>query len=110
MGSASGFRTKEKIQAAVAPPAIPATNAINNPLFQRIQQTMTEELDTQQKAVLEQRGFENNLTRLSVEARVSHEDHKWLVENLQQPPPPPPAPPPPMRTLIMNAWPRKWTR
>ena len=46
-----------------------ATNAINNPLFQRVKQTMTEELDTQQRAVLEQRGFEGNLTRLSVEAK-----------------------------------------
>jgi hypothetical protein len=45
--------------------------------------------------VLEQRNFENNVQRLSVEARVSHEDLKWLVENLQRPPPAPPAPPPP---------------
>ena len=30
LAEASGFRTREKIQAAVAPPAIPATNAINS--------------------------------------------------------------------------------
>ena len=69
-----------------------ASRAVNNPLFQRVKQTMTEELDFQQKAVLEQRGFENNLTRLSVEARVPKEDLQYIVENLQRPPPPPPAP------------------
>ena len=71
-----------------------ATKAINNPLFQRVQATLSEKLETEQKQVLEQRGFEHNIQRLSVEAKVSHEDLKWLVENLQQPPPPPPPPPP----------------
>ena len=72
-----------------------ATKAINSPLFQRVQATLTEKLETEQKQVLEQRNFENNLQRISVEAKVSHEDIKWLVENLQQPPPPPPMPPQP---------------
>ena len=71
-----------------------AGNAINNPLFQRVQERLGEELADQQRTVIEQKNFENSMQRLSVEARVSHEDLKWLVENLQ-PPPPPPAPPPP---------------
>ena len=49
-----------------------ATNAINSPLFQRVQATLTEDLADQQRNVLEQRNFENNVQRLSVEARVSH--------------------------------------
>ena len=72
-----------------------ATNIINNPLFQRVQERMAEDLADQQRTVIEQRNFENSMQRLSVEARVSHDDLKWLVENLQQPPPPPPMPPPP---------------
>ena len=47
-----------------------ATEAINNPLFQRVQSTIESKLSTEQKQVLEQRGFEQNLTRLSVDARV----------------------------------------
>ena len=72
-----------------------ASAAINPPLFQRVQATLTEKLELEQRQVLEQRGFENSVQRLSVDARVSHEDLKWLVENLQQPPPPPPMPPQP---------------
>ena len=72
-----------------------ATQAINSPLFQRVQATLEQDLASEQKQVLEQRGFENNLTRLSVEARVPKEDLQWLVQNLQPPPPPPPPQPPP---------------
>ena len=73
-----------------------AQTAINSPLFQRVQATLTEDLADQQRHVLEQRGFENSVQRLSVDARVSHEDLKWLVENLGGgQPPPPPMPPPP---------------
>ena len=72
-----------------------ASAVINNPLFQRVQATLTSALELEQKQVLEQRDFENNVQRIAVDARVSHEDLKWLVENLQQPPPPPPMPPPP---------------
>ena len=49
-------------------------------------------METEQKAILDQKTFETNLTRLSVEARVSKDDLSWLVQNLQQPPPPPPPP------------------
>jgi len=72
-----------------------ATRAINSPLFQRVQATLSEDLVMEQKRVMEQRSFEDNVTRLSVDARLPREDLKWLVENLQQPPPPPPMPPPP---------------
>ena len=59
-----------------------ATKAINNPMFQRVQETMTSDLEIQQKQVLEQHSFENNLHRLSVDAKIPKEDLKWLVENL----------------------------
>ncbi len=70
-----------------------ATNAINNPLFQRIQDTVTNTLEKDQRALLERKDFEHSLSRISVEARVPRDDLQWLVENLQQPPPPPPQPP-----------------
>ena len=47
-----------------------ATQAINNPLFQRVQATLENKLETEQRQVLEQRGFQDNLTRISVEAKV----------------------------------------
>ena len=34
-----------------------ASNAINNPLFQRIQMTLAEQMEVQQKTVMEQQGF-----------------------------------------------------
>ncbi len=51
------------------------------------------ELVEQQKLVLEQQQFQHHVQNSSVDARVSHQDLKWLVENLQ-PPAPPQAPPP----------------
>ena len=72
-----------------------ATEAINNPLFQRVKATMEQDMETEQKAILDQKTFETNLTRLSVEARVSKDDLSWLVQNLQQPPPSANPPPPP---------------
>ena len=70
-----------------------ATRAINSPLFQRLQDTVTNTMENDQKALLERKDFEHNLTRISVDARIPHDNMRWLVENLQQPPPPPPQPP-----------------
>ena len=49
-------------------PMLKYAAAINNPLFQRVQSTIGEDLSTKQKQIVEQRAFDNNLTRLSVEA------------------------------------------
>ena len=69
-----------------------ATKAINSPLLQRINPGI--ELEHQQKVVMEQQQFQHHVQNISVDARVSHEDLKWLVENLQPPAPPQPPPPP----------------
>ena len=66
-----------------------ATQAINNPLFQRVQATLENSMATEQKQVLEHRSFQDNLTRISVDARIPREDLQWLTENLQPPQPPP---------------------
>ena len=66
-----------------------ATDMINNPLFQRVQATIGEGLQQQERAHIQEKEFQLNLQKLSVEARVNHDDLKWLVENIQQPPPPP---------------------
>ncbi len=74
-----------------------ATKAINNPLFQRIQETVQNSLELEQKHVMEQRSFEAHVQKKSVEAKVSASDLQYLVNNLQprQPPPPPHQTPPP---------------
>ena len=66
-----------------------ATQAINNPEFQRVKDRLEENLADQQKALLEHQSFKNNLTNLSVEARVNRSDLDYIVSNLQQPQPPP---------------------
>ena len=63
-----------------------ATETINNPLFQRIQATLSDSLESEQRCVLEQWNFENHLHNVSVEARVPRDDLQWLVENLQRSP------------------------
>ena len=47
-----------------------ATKAINNKLVQRVQETLTSNLEFQQKQIIEQHSYENNLTRLSVDAEI----------------------------------------
>ena len=69
-----------------------ATNAINSPLFQRVQERLSNDMENQQKQIIEQRSFHDNLTRISVDARIPREDLKWVVENLKGPSPPPPPP------------------
>ena len=70
-----------------------ATRAINNPEFQRMQDTLQENLAEQTKAHLEHQSFQNNVTNLAVEAKVNRSDLEYIISNLQQPTPPP-APPP----------------
>ena len=65
-----------------------ATQAINNPEFQRVKDRLEENLADQQKALLEHQSFKNNITNLAVEARVNRSDLDYIVSNLQQPPPP----------------------
>ncbi len=71
-----------------------ATEVVNSPLYQRIKETMTEQIENEQRHVIEQRNFENHLHSVSVDARIPRDDLQWIVENLQRPPPPPPVPPP----------------
>ena len=71
-----------------------ATRIINSPDFQRVQDTLTEDLETQQRHHLERQTFTNNIQNLALEARVNRNDLQYIVQNLQQPPAPPPPPPP----------------
>ena len=71
-----------------------ATETIASPLYQRVKQTLSEQLENEQRRIVEQRNFENHLHSVSVDARVPREDLQWLVENLQRPPTNPSAPPP----------------
>ena len=82
-----------------------ATKAINTPLYQRINPGI--ELVEQEKLVMEQQQFQHHVQNISVDARVSHEDLKWLVENLQ-PPAAPQAPPPPSQADSRADQEREW--
>ena len=87
-----------------------ATELVNSPLFQRIQATLGDSLEADQRRVIEQRTFENQLHHVAVEARVPRDDLQWLVENLQRP-----APTPQHRrqqricASTGRVWPRRWT-
>ena len=70
-----------------------ATEAINNPLYQRVRETLEAELEGQEKKLIETKVYDQNLQRASMQAKVPHADYKWATENLN--PPPPPAPPKP---------------
>ena len=70
-----------------------ATNAINNPLYQRVKATLEANLEGQEKNLLEAKVYDQNLRRASMDAKLPHADYKWAAEHLN--PPPPPAPPPP---------------
>ncbi len=70
-----------------------ATETVNSPWYQKVQATLSEQLEQEQRRVVEQRNFENHLHSVSVDARVPRDDLQWLVENLQRPPDPAPVPP-----------------
>ena len=76
-----------------------ATEAINNPLFQRVQATLEGSLEAQEKKVIEAKVFEQNLTRAAMDAKIPKADYKWATENLN-PPPPPAVPQPPPEAKI----------
>ena len=71
-----------------------ATDAINNPLFQRVQATLESSLQEQEKKVIEAKVFDQNLTKAAMDANVPKMDYKWATENLFPPAPPAPQPPP----------------
>ena len=70
-----------------------ATRIINSPEFQRVKDRLEDDLVSQEKLHMERRNFENNVTNLSVEAKINRSDLQHIISNLQQPPAPP-APPP----------------
>ena len=71
-----------------------ATEAINNPLYQRVRATLEGELEGQERNLMEAKIYDQNLQRASMEAKAPKADVKWVTENLNPPPPPQPPPPP----------------
>ena len=63
-----------------------AIEAINNPLFQRVQATLEGSLEAQEKKVIEAKVFEENLTRAALDAKIPKADYKWATKNLNPPP------------------------
>ena len=71
-----------------------ATEAINNPLYQRVRATLEGALEGQERNLMEAKIYDQNLQRASMEAKAPKADVKWVTENLNPPPPPQPPPPP----------------
>ena len=69
-----------------------ATRLINDPMFQRHQEAMTNELEAQTHRLIEHKTFENHVTQMSMEARINKDDMKFLLSHMGQGPSPP-APP-----------------
>ena len=72
-----------------------ATEAVNSPLFQRVQATLEGSLEAQEKKTIEAKIFEQNLTKAAMDAKIPRADYKWATENLNPPPPPQPPQQPP---------------
>ena len=72
-----------------------ATRAINNPMFQRVQTGIEEQIKGDQRRLMEEQGFQHDVQAMAVDSGVSHHDLNWAVANIQRPAPAPaPAPPP----------------
>ena len=72
-----------------------ATRAINNPMFQRVQTGIEEQMKGDQRRLMEEQGFQHDVQAMAVDSGVSHHDLNWAVANIQRPAPAPaPAPPP----------------
>ena len=70
-----------------------ATNAINSPLFQRMQDAVESDLEKQQTDLIRHNTFQNNVQSMSAATGVPHGTLQHVVQNIAQPPPPPPMPP-----------------
>ena len=92
---AAAARDDQRQEGIISPGLqLEATRIINSPDFQRVKDRLTDDLEVQERNHLEQKRFEQNVTNLSVDARVNRSDMDYIIRNLQQPPPPPPPPPP----------------
>jgi hypothetical protein len=69
-----------------------ATKIINDPMFQRHQEAMTNELEAQMHRTIEHKTFENHVTQMSLEARINKDDMKFLLSHMGQGPSQPPPP------------------
>ena len=69
-----------------------ATRMINDPMFQRHQEAMTNELEAQTHRLIEHKTFENHVTQMSMEARINKDDMAFLLSHMGQGPSPPPPP------------------
>ena len=92
---AAAARDDQRQEGIISPGLqLEATRIINSPDFQRVKDRLTDDLEVQERNHLEQKRFEQNVTNLSVDARVNRSDMDYIIQNLQQPPPPPPPPAP----------------
>ena len=66
-----------------------ATRAVNNPLFQRVAAGIGEQMQGDQRRLLEEQGVQNDVQMMASDQGVSHHDLNWVVRNLQQPTPTP---------------------
>ena len=69
-----------------------ATKIINDPMFQRHQEAMTNELEAQTHRLIEHKTYEHNVQTMAMEARINKDDMAFLLSHMGQGPSPPPPP------------------
>ena len=69
-----------------------ATRMINDPMFQRHQEAMSQKLEDQVHRTIEHKTFENHVTTMAMEARINKDDMAFLLSHMGQGPSPPPPP------------------
>jgi len=64
-----------------------ATKMINDPMFQRHQEAMENDLEQQVHRTIEHKTYMNNVTTMAMEARINRDDMAFLLSHMGQGPP-----------------------
>ena len=59
-----------------------ATRIINDPMFQRHQEAMSNDLEQQMHRTIEHKTYENHVTQMAMEARVNRDDMAWFTHSV----------------------------
>ena len=83
-----------------------ATRIINDPMFQRHQEAMSNDLEAQVHRTIEHKTYENHVTQMSMEARINKDDMAFLLSHMGQgpSPPPPPSTPGSLSQSVTSPW------
>ena len=83
-----------------------ATRIIHSQDFQRVRDTLENDLVEQEKRHIDAQQAQHNITNIAMETSLRRSDLDYLINNLQQPPPPPQAPQQPAAAVWVQGQPR----